>query len=119
MSGNTSFIALDWGTSSLRAWRFGDSPNPQEKREFPWGIMKLPSQAATREDAFHDTFLRVCGDWLAQSPCPVLAWHDRQCARVATRSLFTLPGHSRGSGKAVDACYPPAADNAAHHSWRD
>lgn len=25
MSGNTSFIALDWGTSSLRAWRFGDS----------------------------------------------------------------------------------------------
>ncbi|MCV5366389.1 2-dehydro-3-deoxygalactonokinase, partial [Escherichia coli] len=56
MSGNTSFIALDWGTSSLRAWRFGDSPNPQEKREFPWGIMKLPSQAATREDAFHDTF---------------------------------------------------------------
>lgn len=32
---STSFIALDWGTSSLRAWRFGESPNPQEKREFP------------------------------------------------------------------------------------
>jgi len=59
MPGAPSFIALDWGTSSLRAWRFGESPNPQEKREFPWGIMKLPSQAATREDAFHDTFLRV------------------------------------------------------------
>lgn len=56
MPGAPSFIALDWGTSSLRAWRFGESPNPQEKREFPWGIMKLPSQAATREDAFHDTF---------------------------------------------------------------
>lgn len=70
MPGAPSFIALDWGTSSLRAWRFGESPNPQEKREFPWGIMKLPSQAATREDAFHDTFLRVCGDWLAQTPCP-------------------------------------------------
>ena len=55
MPGAPSFIALDWGTSSLRAWRFGESPNPQEKREFPWGIMKLPSQAATREDAFHDT----------------------------------------------------------------
>ena len=107
MPGAPSFIALDWGTSSLRAWRFGESPNPQEKREFPWGIMKLPSQAATREDAFYDTFLRVCGDWLAQTPCP------------ATSSLFTLPGHSRGSGEAVDACYPPAADNAAHHSWRD
>lgn len=49
MPGAPSFIALDWGTSSLRAWRFGESPNPQEKREFPWGIMKLPSQAATRE----------------------------------------------------------------------
>ena len=109
MPGAPSFIALDWGTSSLRAWRFGESPNPQEKREFPWGIMKLPSQAATHEEAFHDTFLRVCGDWLAQTPCPVLA----------TSGLFTLPGHSRGSGEAVDACYPPAADNAAHHSWRD
>lgn len=73
MPGAPSFIALDWGTSSLRAWRFGESPNPQEKREFPWGIMKLPSQAATREDTFHDTFLRVCSDWLAQTPCPVLA----------------------------------------------
>ncbi len=40
MPGAPSFIALDWGTSSLRAWRFGESPNPQEKREFPWGIMK-------------------------------------------------------------------------------
>ena len=78
MPGAPSFIALDWGTSSLRAWRFGESPNPQEKREFPWGIMKLPSQAATREDAFHDTFLRVCGDWLAQTPCPGPAyWHTR------------------------------------------
>ncbi len=38
--------------------------------------------------------------------------HARQCARVATSSLFTLPGHSRGSGEAVDACYPPAADYA-------
>lgn len=37
MPGAPSFIALDWGTSSLRAWRFGESPNPQEKREFPLG----------------------------------------------------------------------------------
>lgn len=34
MPGAPSFIATDWGTSSLRAWRFGESPNPQEKREF-------------------------------------------------------------------------------------
>lgn len=120
MPGAPSFIALDWGTSSLRAWRFGESPNPQEKREFPWGIMKLPSQAATREDAFHDTFLRVCGDWLAQTPCPVLACGMLGSAQGwQSAALFTLPGHSRGSGEAVDACYPPAADNAAHHSWRD
>lgn len=42
MPGAPSFIALDWGTSSLRAWRFGESPNPQEKREFPWGIVNYP-----------------------------------------------------------------------------
>lgn len=55
MPGAPSFIATGLGTSSLRAWRFGESPNPQENVNSP-GIMKLPSRAATREDAFHDTF---------------------------------------------------------------
>ena len=87
MPGAPSFIALDWGTSSLRAWRFGESPNPQEKREFPWGIMKLPSQAATREDAFHDTFLRVCGDWLAQTPCSAVRKGGNQQLIYLARSL--------------------------------
>ncbi len=35
MPGAPSFIALDWGTSSLRAWRFGESPNPQENVNSP------------------------------------------------------------------------------------
>lgn len=118
MPGAPSFIALDWGTSSLRAWRFGESPNPQEKREFP-GDHEITLQAATREDAFHDTFLRVCGDWLAQTPCPVLACGMLGSAQGWQSAAYLPCPVTRGSGEAVDACYPPAADNAAYHSWRD
>lgn len=41
MLGALLFIALDWGTLLLWAWRFGELLNLQEKREFFWGIMKL------------------------------------------------------------------------------
>lgn len=118
MPGAPSFIALDWGTSSLRAWRFGESPNPQENVN-SLGIMKLPSRQQHVRTL--STIRFTCLQRLAgTNPMPGTGLrHARQCARVATSSLFTLPGHSRGSGEAVDACYPPAADNAAHHSWRD
>lgn len=72
MPGAPSFIA--W-TGERHRFGHGVLANHQihKKNVNSTGIMKLPSQAATREDAFHDTFLRVCGDWLAQTPCPVLA----------------------------------------------
>lgn len=74
MSRNFSLIALDWGTSSLRAWRFDESSIPCEKREFPWGIMKLPCAGGDRDAAFRETLYKVCADWLTESPsCPVIA----------------------------------------------
>lgn len=74
MSRNCSLIALDWGTSSLRAWRFNGLSTPCEKREFPWGIMKLPCAGEERDTAFRETLYKVCADWLEESPsCPVIA----------------------------------------------
>ncbi len=35
-------IALDWGTSSLRAWRLGEGGKLLAQRQQPWGLMHLP-----------------------------------------------------------------------------
>ncbi len=37
-----SLIALDWGTSSLRAWRMDAAGTVLDAREQPWGIRHLP-----------------------------------------------------------------------------
>jgi len=73
-------IALDWGTSALRAFRMDAAGGVLETRHRPWGIMHLPpasdgasrggDPAAAFERALHDT----CGDWLAATPgVPLLA----------------------------------------------
>ncbi len=35
----TRLVALDWGTSSLRAYRLGDGGSVLELRHRPWGIL--------------------------------------------------------------------------------
>src|SRR5690606_39078716 len=37
-----ALIALDWGTSSLRAYRLDDTGGTLDTRHLPWGIMRLP-----------------------------------------------------------------------------
>ncbi|PWC13018.1 2-dehydro-3-deoxygalactonokinase [Brenneria corticis] len=70
----TTLIALDWGTSMLRASRLGKNGETVEKRTLPYGIMKLPDPAQNRERAFHQAFLQACGDWLDDAPAsPVIA----------------------------------------------
>lgn len=75
----TALIGLDWGTSSLRAFRFDAAGAVQEMRHRPWGIMNLPAAAnghahATQTAAFEHAFDDVCGDWVrAQPGIPVLA----------------------------------------------
>lgn len=76
---DTALIGLDWGTSSLRAFRFDAAGQVQQMRHRPWGIMNLPPAAdgkphATPSAAFEHAFDDVCGDWLqAQPSVPVLA----------------------------------------------
>ncbi|MBP0600457.1 2-dehydro-3-deoxygalactonokinase [Herbaspirillum sp. LeCh32-8] len=77
MTGATKLIALDWGTSSLRAYRLGDDGAVLDRRALPWGIMNLPvveASAVGSKAGFEQAFEEACGDWLAAAPgTPVVA----------------------------------------------
>lgn len=61
-------IALDWGTSSLRAYALGAGGCVLESRHRPWGILHLP------EGGFPAALQGIAGDWLAAVPgLPVIA----------------------------------------------
>lgn len=64
-------LALDWGTSSLRAHLLGDGGAVLAERREPWGVLHLP---ASGEGGFAAALQRVAGDWLAATPgLPVIA----------------------------------------------
>lgn len=61
-------VALDWGTSSLRAFLLGEGGACVEERVRPWGIMHLP------EGGFEAALKGIAGDWLGHDAAlPVLA----------------------------------------------
>ncbi|MGE8068456.1 2-dehydro-3-deoxygalactonokinase [Pseudomonas sp. NPDC089569] len=72
-------IALDWGTTSLRAYKLAAGGQVLEQRSLSSGIMQLPKapkviggQPCT--DGFELAFDEACGDWLdAQPGLPVIA----------------------------------------------
>jgi len=72
-------IALDWGTTSLRAYRLGEHGRVLEQRSLSAGIMQLPTTprvigGALCSDGFELAFDEACGDWLdAQPDLPVIA----------------------------------------------
>lgn len=74
-----ALIALDWGTSSLRAYRLDAAGRTQDTRHLPWGIMRLPQPlqdgaASTALSGFELAFDQACGDWLRAEPAlPVIA----------------------------------------------
>lgn len=73
-------IALDWGTSSLRAYRLGSGGALLESRQRDWGILHLP-------DGGFDAALRgIAGDWMAAMPqAPLLA-----CGMVGSAQGWAL-----------------------------
>ena len=72
-------IALDWGTTSLRAYKLGDAGQVLEQRALSSGIMQLPKTprmiaGQLCADGFELAFDEACGDWLdAQPGLPVIA----------------------------------------------
>ncbi|HZG21721.1 MAG TPA: 2-dehydro-3-deoxygalactonokinase [Herbaspirillum sp.] len=71
-----ALIALDWGTSSLRCYRFDRNGQVIERRAHPWGIMNLPA-VEHGEDAhapYRVALQAACGDWLEAAPqAPLIA----------------------------------------------
>lgn len=71
-----ALIALDWGTSSLRCYRFDGHGQVVERRAHPWGIMNLPA-VGHGEDAhapYRAALEAACGDWLKAAPrAPLIA----------------------------------------------
>ncbi|WP_428392800.1 2-dehydro-3-deoxygalactonokinase [Lichenicoccus sp.] len=55
----TNLIALDWGTSSLRAWRLSRSGRVLDARSKAWGIMHLP------DGGFAAAFATITEGWRA------------------------------------------------------
>lgn len=111
-------IALDWGTSSLRAYKLGPGGQVLEQRTLARGIMQLnraPRLIAGRlcDNGFELALDEACGDWLDQHPTlPLIAcgmvgsaqgWvqvpYCPAPARIADLSanlqqVITLRGHS-------------------------
>ncbi|MEM5315644.1 2-dehydro-3-deoxygalactonokinase [Paraburkholderia sp. JHI869] len=69
---DAALIALDWGTTSLRAYLFDAAGKVIATRVSTAGIMNLPVPA--EEGGFDAAFDEACGVWLAVAPSlPVLA----------------------------------------------
>lgn len=60
-------IAVDWGTSSLRAMLLGEDAALLDARTAPLGIMQID------EGGFEAAHRSVVGDWLAESKLPAIA----------------------------------------------
>lgn len=67
-------IGLDWGTSSLRAWRIGADGAVTDTRSSKRGIMNVTDRA------FETVLRETVGDWLAQGETNILL-----CGMVGSR----------------------------------
>lgn len=93
-------IGLDWGTSSLRAYAYGDDGQVLQQRQSAQGM----AQASARgEEGFFQALAELVGDWVAANPAaPLLA-----CGMV---------GSAQGWREAAYRPLPAALDDLAHHA---
>jgi 2-dehydro-3-deoxygalactonokinase len=62
-----SLIAIDWGTSNLRASLLDAAGHAIESRSAPGGIM------AVQGGQFSQALMALCGDWVRELACPLIA----------------------------------------------
>lgn len=94
----TALIGLDWGTSSLRAFRFSTPGEVLERRQSAHGITQLPVPG---EAGFAQALAQLVGDWLVAAPdAPVVA-----CGMV---------GSAQGWKEAAYVALPAGADRLGH-----
>jgi len=64
--GKTALIGIDWGTSSLRAYRIDRVGEVIEERSSDNGIL------AVDDGAFEQALIDIAGDWMSEAACPVV-----------------------------------------------
>jgi 2-dehydro-3-deoxygalactonokinase len=64
---DTHLIALDWGTTSLRAYRFDGDGQLTGSRHLASGIMQIAT-GGSGDDGFEHAFEQACGDWRQAAP---------------------------------------------------
>ena len=91
-------IALDWGTSSLRAYLLGEERVGRRAcASKPWGL-HLP------EGGFGAALKGVAGDWLGAMPAlPLIASGMVGSAQAGARRLCGCPADAGGAGGATAA----------------
>jgi 2-dehydro-3-deoxygalactonokinase len=107
----TALIALDWGTTSLRAYRYDARGTVLETRHSAHGILHLPQPGAA---GFAQALDELCADWLSAAPqAPLLAcgmvgsaqgWHEVPYVEspLAPASLAAqLARHTLDNGRAL------------------
>ncbi|MGE3922537.1 MAG: 2-dehydro-3-deoxygalactonokinase [Lautropia sp.] len=116
-------IALDWGTSNLRAFLIDAGGGILAQRERPWGILSLPKPAA--DGGFDDALDGIAGDWLAAAPAATViasgmvgsaqGWHEAAylpCPVDAERLAARLTTFATRSGRPL-AIVPGLLQDAA------
>ncbi|MGE8321082.1 MAG: 2-dehydro-3-deoxygalactonokinase [Comamonas sp.] len=113
-----TLIALDWGTTSLRAYAYAPGGQVLERRHSPHGITQLP---APGEAGFAQALSALVGDWVAASPgAPLVAcgmvgsaqgWREAAYVPVPT-GLGQLA--SRATALPLDALGGPFAGKLLH-----
>ncbi|MCQ8278196.1 2-dehydro-3-deoxygalactonokinase [Acetobacteraceae bacterium KSS8] len=108
MSDNNSnaaaLIALDWGTSSLRAFLLAADGAVLEQRHRPWGISSLP------EGGYPAAFLQIAADWPIRD-VPLIA-SGMVGSRAGWKQIEyrALPADPSGLADALDSVLCPLPD---------
>ena len=91
-------VAVDWGTSSLRAARVADDGSRLEERSVPRGILTVPP------GGFPQVFDEICGDWMRAPDALALV-----CGMAGSRQGWLEAPYC--------ACPAGFADVASHLTW--
>lgn len=98
-------IGIDWGTSSLRAYRFAPDGHVIGRRDTPRGVLTVP------RDDFPDTLRAVVGDWIEDGSRRIV-----MCGMVGSRQgwqevpYLPCPAGLDGLAAAAVAVPFPGAD---------
>ncbi|WP_147915389.1 2-dehydro-3-deoxygalactonokinase [Ruania zhangjianzhongii] len=102
---SVALVALDWGTSSCRAYALDADGRLLDSRSAPLGILSV----GTEPEAYARALTEIAGDWLSMAP-PVLA-----CGMVGSARGWQDAGYRKAPlhlTTLADPCYPPVVTAA-------